>query len=332
MAEEKGKLDIEDIKDPEDLDIDKAVSEEEPEKPMAEEAEKEEKEDEVKNDGSEPEDDKDVLEKAVEEESVSPKKDLGKIKPKNFKSKKPWLKYLIIGLVVALFAAAAVWGVMYYLGQKDSGVDTTDTPTEEATKTTDTATDAPTETKYLYINSEVGLNMRQTPDAKAKVLAIIPFGYKITVLEEQSGWVKTNYENKDGWVSVDYTQETDPLVYENTTYGFGFTFKSDWAGYKFIEANNPGSTTVKTYYVALPTTDKKWSEPGLPAGYASMFVMGVYTQTEWAKMSGDEMKPAKLGESAKYVYTYLPAQAYATDLKLQYNEIKDIIETFEVLK
>jgi hypothetical protein len=322
MEEEKDKLDLEDIKDPEDLDIDAAVSEEDA--PKEEEVEVEEKE--------EVPEEKDVLEKAEEEPTTIPE---GPVKKKSAKMpNKKLAKNVAIGGLVILVLVAAVLGGLYYLQQKNKADDASENTQTEQTKeevVVEEETEEEATGSFRYINSEVGLNMRETPDTKAKVLAIIPYGTKITVLEEQTGWVKTTYDNKTGWVSVDYTQETSPLVYENTTYGFGLTFKASWAGYKFIEASNSGSTTVKTYYVALPTTDKKWSEPGIPAGYASLFVMGVYTKEEWAKLAGGEMLPAKLGEGTKYVYTYLPGQAHASDLATQYSEIKAIIETFEVL-
>lgn len=322
MTEEKGKLDIEDIKDPEDeeLDIDKAVSEEAPEE-TEEPVEEQEPTKETETVLDEPA-------KGVEE---TPAPETKKIK----KPKKGWVKYAVIGVTVALVGAAAALGYMYYLQQKNKAAEVADTNTENQRTEEPEATEEPTApTDYLYINSEVGLNLRQEPNTKAAVLAIIPYGTKITVLEKQTGWVKTTYEEKTGWVSADFAQPTDPLIYQDTTYGFGLTFKSDWAGYKFIEYQHLGSTTVKTYYVCLPTTDKVWDETasGIPKGYASLFVMGIYTKAEWAKLAGGEMLPAKLGESDKYVYTYLPGQAYATDLKTQYGEISTIIKTFEVLK
>jgi len=326
MADEKEKLEIDDIKDPEgteELDIDDAVSEEAPEE------KKESKEEAVEEETPAAESEEDaVLEKPAVKESKS-------VKPKKL-GKKNWVKYLIIGAVVALVTAATVMGVIYYLDQKNNTEEVADTNQEAEVETDATLEEEEAEEvteKSLYISSEVGLNLRETPDTKAKVLIIIPYATKIVVLEEQTGWVKTTYDGKTGWVSVDYTQATNPLVYENETYGFGLTFKASWAGYKFFEANNSGSTTVKTYYVALPTTDTAWDETsvGITKGYASLFVMGVYTKAEWAEMAGGEILPAKLGEGDKYVYTYLPGQAHATDLKTQYGEISDIIKTFEVL-
>jgi uncharacterized protein YgiM (DUF1202 family) len=334
MSDEDKKLEIEDIKGPEpedELDLDEAVSEGD----VTEEEKISETETGPEKESPLEPDPKPEPESKMEEEPEPVLERATKITKKT--AKKDWKRYAIIGLVVALVAAAAVLGVMYYLQQKNKQTDVADdgTVNEETIQDDGTTEEESTETaaESLYVNSEVGLNLRATPDTKAAILIIIPYGTKITVLEKQTGWVKTTYEGKTGWISADYTQATDPLVYKDTTYGFGLTFKASWAGYKFVEAKNSGSTTVKTYYVCLPTTDKNWDETtvGIPKGYASIFVMGIYTKEEWAKLAGGEMLPAKLGEGDKYVYTYLPGQAHATDLATQYGEIKDIIKTFETL-
>lgn len=323
MANEEEKIDIEDIKDPdsEELDLDKVVSEEPAD----------EKEEEAKS----PVKEEEVLEKTPVKETPAVLE--APVKARRLSgSKKNLMKYLIIGGTILLLGIAGTLGAMYYLQQKNKAAEVADTAAENSAVEEKGAEEAApvVEAESLYVSSEVGLNLRETPNTKAAVLAIIPYGTKITVIEKQTGWVKTTFEGKTGWVSADFTQATDPLVYANTTYGFGLTFKPDWAGYKFIEYKHQGSTTLATYYVCLPTTDKVWDETmsGIPKGYASLFVMGIYTKAEWTKQAGGEMLPAKLGESDKYVYTYLPGQAFADGLGTQYGEVKDIIKTFELLK
>jgi hypothetical protein len=340
MADEKEKIDIEDIKDPEDIDIDEAVEETEPDSAEVVEEEADSKP-EVQDEEKVLEgDEKDILEKDAAEATEDAVKKGGKpqkpIKMRSIPShKKSRLKMVAIVVLACLVTAAAVLGILYYLNQHNKAAETTDTTDNTQIEEEVTIEEEEVvQPKTLYINSEVGLNLRETPNTKAKVLIIIPYGTQITVLAEQAGWVQTTYDGKTGWVSVEFTQSTDPLVYKNETYGFGLTFKPSWAGYKFFEANNSGSTTVKTYYVALPTADKAWDETssGITKGYASLFVMGIYTKAEWAEMAGGEILPAKLGEGDKYVYTYLPGQAHASDLATQYSEINTIIKTFETLK
>lgn len=331
MVEEeknKEKVEIEDILGEDDLDIEEVVSEKEKqEHPVLEETDEKVEEviDELADTGK-----KDALEEAVEEANIEKKEVEEKPKKKKTKSDKKWLKMSGLVGLVALATAAIIFGVMYFMDQQEK----VEEPVQEETVAEpEENTEEVVEDNSVYISSEVGLNMREEPNTDSKVVAIIPYATKIPVLSEKAGWIETEYQNEKGWVSSEYTSKENPSVYENTTYGFGFEFKPSWAGYKFFEAKNTGSTTAVTYYVALPTTDTSWLEPGgVPAGYASLFVMGVYTKAEWAKLEGEEMKPAKLGESEKYVYTYLPGQAHPKDMGTQYNEISDIIETFEVLK
>ncbi len=320
MSDEKEKMDIEDIKGVEDIDIDTAVSEE-TEEPVLEETKEK-----VSHQEEKKEENKDVLEEAVAESKIDEEE---KPKKEKKKGKKGWLKVVIVVFVTALITAAAVLGVMYYLdkNQEESKIEEQPVETESEPEP-----ELEVGESFTYISSEVGLNLRKEPNVKSEVLEIIPYGTKITILDEENGWIQTEYNGSTGWVSTDYTTDSDPLIYENKIYGFTLTFKPSWAGYKFVEANNEGSAAVVSYFVTLPTTDAKWKENAVPTGYASLFVMGLYTKSEWAKIeTTDGPKPAKLGESDKYVYTYLPGQAHPTDLKTQYYEINDIIETFETL-
>lgn len=322
--EPKEKVEIEDIIGEDELDIEDAVSEgKEPAPAVLEKTD--EKVADVVDEMADTEK-KDVLEKAVEE---APKEEAEE-KPKKTKKKKSDKKDLkIAGLIMltVLVTAAVVLGVIYYLDQQKEVEEEVKEEVVEEIK-------EELEEGYVYISSEVGLNMREEPNTDSKVLAIIPYATKITILSEKTGWIETEYQNEKGWVSADYTTKENPSVYENSAYGFSFTFKPSWAGYKFFETNSNEGTAVAGYYVALPTTDTSWKEPGgVDAGYASLFAMAIYTPAEWAKLEAqDGPKPAKLGESSKYVYTYLPGQAHPKDLGAQYNEINDIIKTFELLK
>lgn len=245
--------------------------------------------------------------------------------------KKTWLVVLLTVLATLLIAAGAYVAWQSYTADKElKAEEKIETPvvTETEVPVTDTT---PIVENVVYVTAPEGLNLRKEANASAEVLAIIPIGTKLTILETSGDWSKTTYDSKTGWVAKLYTAETDPLVYKDTTYGFSLTFKAGWGGYKFFEADNEGSTTEKTYFVAIPTTDSAWDETssGIDKGYASLFVMGVYTKAEWAAIAGGEILPGKLGESDKYVYTYLPGQAHPSDLATQYGEINDIIKTFE---
>lgn len=336
MADEKEKLDIEDIKEPEDLDIDSAVSEE------AEESVLEEPKDKIVHE--EESSDKDVLEKAVddtketeledlpEEEETKGKRKKKEKKPKSGK-KNRWVLVTTIVILTALVTAAAILGAMYYLDNRDK---VEEQPEEAAEVIVEPEEEVAEEEKFTYISSEVGLNMRKEPDTDSEVLAIIPFGTKIPVLAEQSGWIQTEYEGETGWVSADYTSTDDPYIYTNNTDGFTLTMDSDWVGWKVFEKSTEWGTgigTAKTYYFALPTTDKTWLDSNVDKGYASFFAVSILTKDQWTKVQASEgPKPAKLGDlDSGKVAVWSPGQAAPSDLEPRFDEVKGIIATFETL-
>lgn len=64
-----------------------------------------------------------------------------------------------------------------------------------------------------YVNSEDGLRIRNKPDEDAEVLAVIPFGEEVRLLDDwdHRGWYRIEYENDVAYISAEYTQDTDPL-------------------------------------------------------------------------------------------------------------------------
>jgi uncharacterized protein YgiM (DUF1202 family) len=320
------KLDIDDIKEPgEEIDLESAISEDDLKEKKEEPKEPEEKS---------VEDAPDVLETAQNEsEQESPIEPTEEVAQKIKNKRKINWKVILLILLTMLVTGALVLAGVYFYSKKKQVASKTETPIEQP-KEEVPAPSTPTKMADVYVNVAEGLRLRKEPSPTAEILDTMPFGTKLTPLDTQGDWIKAEYNSKTGWCMVSYTGATNPLVYENKTYGFKFTFLPSWAGYKFFEAKNSGSTLERTYYVALPTTDKGWDETssGITKGYASLFVMGVYTKAEWANLQSSEIKPGKLGESDKYVYTYLPGQAHATDLKNQYGEINQIIKTFEALK
>ncbi|MDD3481218.1 MAG: SH3 domain-containing protein [Patescibacteria group bacterium] len=335
MADEKEKLDIEDIKEPKDLDIDSAVSEE------SEETVLEEPKDKVSHEKTDERDD--VLEEAVKESKVETdnaeiqsqekkKKEKKEKKPKSAKNRR-WLMITSIVILTALVTGAAVLGAMYYLENRN---EVEEEPVTEEQVVEEPEEEEPEEESYAYISSEVGLNMRKEPNTDSEVLAIIPFGTKIPVLAEQTGWIQTEYESETGWVSADFTTTESPYIYTNNTDGFTLTMDTDWVGWKVFTKTTDwgdGIGTAKTYYFALPTTDKTWSDSNVDSGYASFFAVSILTKDQWTKVQAQEgPKPAKLDDLASgKVAVWSSGQATPSDLENRFDEIKGIIATFEAL-
>lgn len=327
MAKED-KFEIDDIKDPDDeLDLDEVVSEETKEKTNDEDLKDVEKKS-IADEKENPENEKDLLEEANEEAKKESILEEVKEKPKKIKKKINWKTVLIV-FVTMIVTAAAVLGVVYYFYQKDQ--QSKDNITQEELKKEEPKEETKpeaTENTGTYANSEVGLNLREEPSLTAKILATIPFGTKLTVIEEKDGWFKTEYSSKTGWVSKEFTTTTNPLIYQNTESGFQLTFIESWAGYKLFKKTFEDSVT---YYVAIPTSDKAWteSEP-VEKGYASLFAISVYTEAKWNEIKGSEGPlPTYLATDGGYVYTYSSGQATPTDLTDRFSEIKTIIATFK---
>lgn len=325
MAKEK--FEIDEIKEPdEEIDLDEVISEDDlKDRVVSSDAGA------TNHAPEEPPEEMDALEEAQEES----KPESPVVAEKPVPKKKNWLGIGFLILLVALLIAAGVLGGVYLASKKKQSVPQKTETVTDTGQTGDSSADIPkVSTKDIFVSVVDGLRLRKEPSPTAEILDTMPFGTKLIPLSTSGDWTKVEYNGKTGWCMTAYTSPENPFVYKNTTYGFSFTFKAGWAGYKFIESKNSDSTTVKTYYIAIPTTDPKWDESsvGIPKGYASLFVMGIYTKEEWSKVAAGEVKPGKLGEGDKFVYTYLPGQAYAADLKVQYAEINDIIKTFEIIK
>ncbi len=67
--------------------------------------------------------------------------------------------------------------------------------------------------KTLYVNSEVGLNVRSTPEVFANnKIEAIPHGQEVLVVSERDKWFEIEYSGgKRGWISSVYLTEEKPL-------------------------------------------------------------------------------------------------------------------------
>jgi len=164
------------------------------------------------------------------------------------------------------------------------------------------------------------------------VLAVIPFGTKLAVIETSGDWYKVEYDSKLGWIAKLYTAEVDPLVYKDKTYGYKITFPSTWA-YKIFPIKGSEGTTA-AYYVAVPTTDSAIDESsgGVDKGYASLFAISVYTPSQWDAIKAiGGPTPTVAAQNANYVITYsMPNGIGATDLAARVAEVKSVVATIKL--
>lgn len=241
--------------------------------------------------------------------------------------KRTWLVVLLSVLAVLFLAAGGYVAWQSYSADKELKAEEKIENTVESPKT-DTEVKAD---KFIYTNASDGLNMRKEAKSDAEVIAVIPFGTKLPILETSGDWYKVEYDSKTGWIAKLYTAEVDPLVYKDKTYGFQVTFPSTWA-YKFYPTKSEEGVTAG-YYVSVPTTDATIDESsmGVDKGYASLFAISVYTPSQWeaAKAAGGPV-PTVAAQSASYVVTYsMPNGVPASDLAARIAEVKSVIATIK---
>jgi uncharacterized protein YgiM (DUF1202 family) len=242
--------------------------------------------------------------------------------------RRTWLVILLSVLGALLLAAVG------FVAWQSYSADKTLTAEEKVEKpATANPKDVPATTteQVVYVNASDGLNMRQEPKSDSPVLALIPNGTKLVVLETSGDWYKVTFDSKTGWVAKLYTTDVNPLVYKNTNYGFEMTFPANWA-YKFFPIKAEDGVTA-AYYVALPTTDASIDESsmGIDKGYYSLFAITVYTPSQWdTARKAEGPKSTLLVQNAKYVVTYsTPNGIAATDLAARVAEVKAVLATIK---
>jgi uncharacterized protein YgiM (DUF1202 family) len=243
--------------------------------------------------------------------------------------RRPWLVllFVVIALLLAVAGGYVAWR-SYKAGETLKTEEKIETPVVENTEEKESAK---LEEITVYTSATEGLNFRKEANAEAEILAIIPYGTKLVVIETSGDWYKVEYDNKTGWIAKLYTSDTNPLVYKSDDYGFEMTFPATWA-YKLFPAKATPVVTA-TYYVALPTSDTSINESslGVDLGYSSLFAISVYTPSQWDTMKAyDGPKPVVAVQNADYVITYsLPNGIPANDLAARLAETKSVIATIK---
>ncbi len=137
--------------------------------------------------------------------------------------------------------------------------------------------------------------------------------------------------------TVTQTAKTTDLVYTNSTYGFSLTFNDKWTGYKVKTVVPTDGTAVAYLYVNLPTADPDWAKAVDSTdldGYASIFGVSVFTQSQWDAYSGTPGQGTKLAQSNNYIFSYGPSQSLpsntADPVWVAYHDIATVIATFKL--
>jgi hypothetical protein len=64
----------------------------------------------------------------------------------------------------------------------------------------------------LYVSSSSGLNLREGAGTRYKVVANMPNGSRLEVIETQRDWVKVSYKGQQGYISKEYVTENKPAA------------------------------------------------------------------------------------------------------------------------
>lgn len=117
-----------------------------------------------------------------------------------------WITLTIYGVAALLIAGTAYTGFRVYKSEKvisaEEKIESSIVKTE-----TEPVDDVPVTTKtFVYVDSEGGLNLRETATVDATIVTLIPDKTKLEVEEDKDGWLKVTFEEKPGWISKELTQ------------------------------------------------------------------------------------------------------------------------------
>lgn len=104
-----------------------------------------------------------------------------------------------------------------------------------------------TEETVSYAVATADIRLRQEPNTNCTVLAGIPSGTKMLLLEELDGWYKVSHEGQEGYISADYaTIETEQKTSSvDTSYVVMLDPGHQLSGDSNTEPNGPDSTEMK---------------------------------------------------------------------------------------
>lgn len=125
----------------------------------------------------------------------------------------------------------------------------TETDTQELQSSEETPTVEDTETPdapVSYAVPSTEIRVRKEPNTNCEILARVPAGTKMLLLEELEGWYKISYEGIEGYISADYaTIETEGGVSTGSSYVIMLDPGHQLNGDSNTEPNGPDSSEIK---------------------------------------------------------------------------------------
>ena len=131
------------------------------------------------------------------------------------------------------------------------------------------------------------------------------------------------------------------LNYYNSKYRFRITFPENWLNYSSFETDEiiDPDIKVKTVFFALPTRSRDWQPVNLPAGYAALFSIRIFTPQQWDRFiekynsNIKEINNAdrKLGDNKTAVFMIKNSTSIPVDLYLFMKDVRNISDTFRIV-
>ena len=114
----------------------------------------------------------------------------------------------------------------------------------QGTVTPPTPPQPPTSTNFtgMVTTTSGNLNVRSAPNTGAPVIGSLPNGSTVTILGEQNGWYRINFQGRDGWVSSQFVRLNVPGTV--TTAGGNLNMRSSANATAPIIATIPNGTQI----------------------------------------------------------------------------------------
>lgn len=157
------------------------------------------------------------------------------------------------------------------------------------------------------------LNVREEPNTECSILALMPQGEELNVLEDLSGWVKVDLDNTNGFISKDYVdisvQLPKAMTMTEVRYGYGVSdVRVDLISYATQFVGNPyvwGGTSLTNGADCSGFTLSIFAKYGVYLPHSSKAQANCGT-----RISASEAKPGDLffygsGSSISHVAIYI---------------------------
>ncbi len=131
------------------------------------------------------------------------------------------------------------------------------------------------------------------------------------------------------------------LKYRNLKYMFTIQFPEKWISYMDFEKTEiiDPQLIIPVVYFTLPTRSREWQSLNIPAGYADLFYIRIFSNEQWKLYEerykgSDEFRLSDRypGKQKDFVYMIRFSSSIPVDLYIYMKEADSIADTFRMLK